>query len=219
MGGLVAKLQITSSGNELWNSVSRVPLENIVTTPDTRASLAESFYFEPLPTVSRVVFIGTPHTGSPWAKRPVGRLGSKLVEEPATMQERRQQLINDNPGVFSSEFTRRVPTSIDLLKPDSCLLRATDSLPISKRVSFHTIYGSGYWMLGAGNSDKIVPVTSSRIPGAISEKSVHAKHTKLNHNATSIDELFCILRTHLEQGQTQAPQIDDRSSFINPLQQ
>lgn len=200
MGGLIAKLQITSSGNVLWNSVACRPLENIVTTPETRASLAESFYFEPLPMVSRVVFIGTPHAGSPWANRPLGRLGSKLVQEPPAMQARRQQLINDNPGVFSREFSRRVPTSIDLLEPDSPLLRATDSLPISQRVPFHTIYGSGYWMLGAGNSDKVVPVTSSILPGAISDKSVHAKHTKLNRNATSIEELFCILRTHLEDG-------------------
>ncbi len=219
MGGLVAKLQITSSGNELWNAVSCRPLENIATTPETRATLAESFYFEPLPMVSRVVFIGTPHAGSPWARRPVGQIGSKLVEEPASMQERRQQLLNDNPGVFSREFSRRVPTSIDLLKPNSLLLRATDSLPISQRVSFHTIYGSGYWMLGAGNSDKIVPVNSSILPGAISDKSVHAKHTKLNRNETTIAELFCILRTHLDQGQTEVLQIDEQSHFISPLGQ
>jgi pimeloyl-ACP methyl ester carboxylesterase len=217
MGGLVAKLQVTSSGNELWSAVSCQPLENIMTTPETRASLVESFFFEPVPQVSRVVFIGTPHAGSPWANRPVGRLGSKLVQEPEIMRARREQLINDNPGVFSPEFSRRVPTSIDLLKPDSLLLRATDSLPISRRVSFHTIYGSGYWMLGGGNSDRVVPVNSSILPGAISDKPVHAKHTKLNRNPTSIDELFCILRTHLEQGETDVLQVDGQSLFINPL--
>lgn len=219
MGGLIAKLQITSSGNELWKSVSCRPLENIVTTPETRASLAESFYFDSLPLVSRVVFIGTPHRGSPWAKRPVGRIGSKLVEEPSAMENRHQQLIRDNPGVFSREFSRRIPTSIDLLKPNSPLLHAMNTLPINDRVSFHTIFGNGYWMLAAGDSDKVVPVTSALHPGAISQKPVHAKHTKLNRNPTSVDELFCVLRTHLQERETESMQIDEQSIFVHPLGQ
>ncbi len=219
MGGLLAKLQITSSGNELWNSVSCRPLANIVTTPETRSSLAELFYFEPLPMVSRVVFIGTPHRGSPWARRPVGRLGSKLVEEPSATQDRHQQLIRDNPGVFSREFTRRVPTSIDLLKPNSPLLCAIDTLPVNDRVPFHTIFGSGFWMLAAGDSDKVVPVASARKSGAISEKSIHAKHTKLNQDPEGIEEIFCILRTHLNESQTLVLQYDEDAVFVHPMGQ
>ena len=143
------------------------------------------------------------------------------------MEGRHQQLIRDNPGVFSREFTRRIPTSIDLLKPNSPLLHAMDTLPINDRVPFHTIFGNGYWMLAAGDSDKVVPVTSALKPGAISQKPVHAKHTKLNRNPTSVDELFCILRTHLEQGEavflqpdeTVPLQIDDQSIFVHPLGQ
>ena len=51
MGGLVSKLQVTYSGNQLWESVSCLPFESIVTTPATRMDLAESFFFDPSPIV------------------------------------------------------------------------------------------------------------------------------------------------------------------------
>ncbi len=197
MGGLISKLQITCSGSQLWDAVSCRPLENIFTTPETRSSLAESFYFDPLSMVSRVVFIGTPHRGSPWAKRPVGRLGSKLVDEPSVMQDRHQQLIRDNPGVFTREFTKRIPTSIDLLNPNSPLLHAIDALPANDQVKLHTILGSGYRMFAAGDSDKVVPVSSAKKTRVLSEKSIHAKHTQLTKDSRGIEELICILRTHL----------------------
>ena len=162
--------------------------------------LAESFFFEPSPLVSRVVFIGTPHRGSPWAKRPIGNFGSKLVEEPSSMEKIHQQLITDNPNAFSKEFTRRIPTSVDLLKPDSPMLLATDRLPRDPTVHLHSIVGSGYRMVGAGDSDSVVPVSSSRLKGSETEKMIHAKHSDLNKVPESISELFCILRQHLREG-------------------
>ncbi len=197
MGGLIAKLQIQYSGTELWNAVSNCPFENIVTNSKTRMSLAESFFFEPAPAVSRVVFIGTPHLGSPWARRPIGLIGSRLVEEPPSFQDEHSQLVRDNPEAFSREFTRRVPTSIDLLKPNSPLLAAINDLPLDQQVPIHTIFGSGYFMLAAGNSDSVVPVTSARIADAVTERSIHAKHTKIHQEPQGISELLCILKAHL----------------------
>ncbi len=158
MGGLIAKLQITQSDNQLWEAVSSVPLERIVTSPVARSKLRRSFYFQPSGMISRVVFIGTPHRGSPWARRPVGRLGSLLVEESPLVQSTHDLLVCDNPNAFSREFTRRVPTSIDLLESSSPLLQAIDQLPRDPRVQLHTVYGCGYWILGGGNSDSVVPV-------------------------------------------------------------
>ncbi len=198
MGGLVSKLLVTHSGSELWKSVSCRPMEELSMNRETYDSLAESFYFEPSPSVARVVFMATPHRGSPCARRPIGKLGSKLVEEPVLQDEMHHQLIKDNPDVFSKEFTKRIPTSIDLLRTDSPLLQCIDRLPIDERVQLHTILGSGYWMLGGGNSDSVVPVASARHPAAVSEKSVHTKHTHVNEDPEAIEELFCILRQHLE---------------------
>ncbi len=205
MGGLVSNLQITHSGNQLWEAVACCPFDSIVTTPETRLALAESFYFEPSPFVSCVVFIGTPHRGSPWANRPIGQLGAKLVEQTSSLEEMHQQLINDNPGVFSAEFTRRVPTSIDLLKPESPLLLSIDRLPIDMGIRRHSIIGHGYWMPGSGDSDSVVPVSSAQESGVVSETCVHEKHESLPQHAESIAGLMDILKRHLSEHAASLP--------------
>ena len=213
MGGLVSKLQVAYSGNQLWESVSCRPLESIVTSPTTRAQLANAFFFAPSPMISRVVFVGTPHRGSPWAQRPIGRLGSKLVTEPSSLEDAHRQLIRDNPDTFSREFTRRIPTSIDLLEPNSPLLHAVDRLPLEPRVRLHSIVGSGYWMLGAGDSDTVVPVWSARKSGVITEKFIAAKHMKLHQDPAGIDELLGILRQHLWNFEAENSQNGGRDHF------
>jgi pimeloyl-ACP methyl ester carboxylesterase len=196
MGGLVAKLQITHSGDDLWRSISNSPLDYLKTSPTTYERLATSFFFDPSPQVSRVVFIGTPHRGSPLARRRIGRLSSWLVEEPSVRQQRHAQLIRDNPGVFSPEFTRRTPTSIDLLESSSPLLLAIDQLPIASHVETHTIFGNYRPMLGGGPSDGVVPVASARHPSAVTERMVRSKHTDLHQHDEGINELLGILRRH-----------------------
>ena len=219
MGGLISKLQVTYSGTQLWDSVSKCRFDQIVTSAAARAGLAEAFFFEPSPSVARVVYIGTPHRGSPWAKRPIGRIGAKLVEEPEELQDFHDRLLRDNPGVFSREFTRRVPTSIDLLRPDSQLLAAIKQLPTHDRVQFHTIFGSGYHMLCAGDSDSVVPVKSARIGGNVTEKSIYAKHTKIHNDPVGISELLCILKRHLRESQGPVTQHETMSTFVMPRPQ
>ncbi len=199
MGGLISKLQITQGGDPLWQAVSNCPLPYLNTTRETLDGLVESFYFGPSPFITRVVYIGTPHRGSPWAKRPIGQIGAKLVEESAIMEERHRQLIEANPGAFSREFTRRVPTSIDLLKPDSPLLHRIDELPYATAVRVHSIIGYGYRMFGAGDSDSVVPVSSARARGGATEKFINAKHGQLHQHAEGTTELFRLLTTHLQE--------------------
>ena len=51
MGGLVAKLQVAHSDELVWSRLANRPLEEIVTTPSTRAFLAQTCYFVPSPNV------------------------------------------------------------------------------------------------------------------------------------------------------------------------
>lgn len=197
MGGLVSKLQVTHSGNDVWAAISDRPFEAIFTTPGTRTHLADSVYFDPSPLVSRVVYVGSPHRGSPWARRSIGRFGASLVEEPSSRRAQHAQLLRDNPNAFSSEFTRRIPTSIDLLRPDSHLLHAIDRLPVARHVREHSIIGSFRPMLFAGDSDGVVPVASARRRNDVSEKMIHARHSALHQDPDSIEELVRILRVHM----------------------
>lgn len=199
MGGLVSKLQVTSSGDQLWRSIANRPIEQTVMQPEMRRRLTDAFFFEPSPLVSRVVFIGTPHQGSAEARRLVGRVASLLVVEPPETREAHRRLIESNPGVFSPEFTRRMPTSIDLLDPDSPLLQALYALPIEESVRSHSIIGDSCWTIGYGPSDGVVPVSSARYPGAQSERYIATTHAKLHRDVESIAELQRILKEHLHQ--------------------
>ncbi len=197
MGGLVAQLQITQSGDQLWKAMCCRPLDSIIATPERRARLAELFYFEPSPLIAHVVFIGVPHLGSPFANRLVGRIGAKLVEEPSSLEAAHRELVACNPGAFSNEFVRRIPTSIDLLKPQSPLLASISRLPRDPRIQLHSIIGGGYPMIGAANSDSVVPVWSAQTPGVVSEVFIKAKHVDLPRATEGITELFRILRSQL----------------------
>jgi pimeloyl-ACP methyl ester carboxylesterase len=60
MGGLLCKLQVTSSGDRLWAVAANRPLDSLATSEKTRGFLHEQFYFEPLPMIRRVIFINEP---------------------------------------------------------------------------------------------------------------------------------------------------------------
>ena len=199
LGGLVAKLQVTQSGDRLWRSAANQPFESVLTTPQIRQTLRDSFFFQPSLAVTRVVFIGTPHQGSAWARRPVGRLGSALVRPSAQAEEGHSQLVHDNPNLFSEELQERFPTSVDLLEPSSPLLKATLSMPYSPAVALHSIVGYGQYTWSGEPSDGIVPVASARLFGVQSEKEVEAKHEFLHRDPATIAELVRILHEHLRQ--------------------
>lgn len=199
LGGLVSKLQVVHSGDQLWNSVAGRPLSQIHTREQTRARLAAALFFDPNPNISRVIFIGTPHQGSNLASRTLGRLGSALVEPPAQTEQRHRQLIDDNPGVFSEELVRRFPTSIDLLEPDSPLLRATAKLPFRDGVAFHSVCGVIDKPGIGGPTDGVVPLHSARLIGACSEKRVDSFHTRLTRSPATVHEVTRILRLHLRE--------------------
>jgi len=202
LGGLVSKLQVTSSGDELWRSAAKQPLNTIRTDPDTYSRLARSFYFTPAPTVSRVVYIATPHQGSVYATRCVGKISSALVKEPPDWTIRHAQLIRDNPGAFGREMNAGIPTSVDLLDPESCILQATNRLPYRPGVALHSIIGDDRWTCSEGRSDGVVAVSSAHLGGVQSEVFVDASHTGIQLQNETSAEVIRILLAHAAEGGT-----------------
>jgi hypothetical protein len=196
MGGIIAKLQVTGSGDTLWRSAARVPLASIQTSDELKRELAQSFYFSPSNDIQRVIFIGTPHQGSSLARRCIGQLGARLVRVPEEDEEEHERLVSTNPGAFSPEFQRRYPTSVDLLQPNSELLQATNQLPYRHGVKLHSIIGTGGCLLGSGPSDGVVPVSSARLVGVESELIIEASHEELQRTPAVIREVLRILAIH-----------------------
>ena len=206
LGGLITKLQVTSSGDELWNAVAKCPIDTLRINQQSREELRSFFFFEPSPDITRVVFMGTPHQGSAYARRCVGRLSSALVSMPAEDRAQHDEMIQCNPGVFSDEVSRRIPTSIDLMNPKSPLLREISQLPINPNVHIHSVIGDYCWRIGFGRSDLVVPVKSAKEPRAETELTIRARHSDVNKHSKAVAELHCILQQHLAASRSQVVQ-------------
>ncbi|KAA5539588.1 alpha/beta fold hydrolase [Roseiconus nitratireducens] len=196
MGGLIAKLQVTSSGDALWNAFANLPIEQVVMTDAIRQRLTESFFFQPSPHVSEVVFLATPNRGSLTAQRLCGRIGSWMVNVPQQRQQEYAELMRRNPDVFVSRLRQRVPTSIDLLEPSDPLLLAIGRLPFGCGVRAHSVIGDHCWSPCFGRSDGVVPVSSAREPYAISERMIRATHSEVKSHPETVAEVLRILNEH-----------------------
>jgi pimeloyl-ACP methyl ester carboxylesterase len=198
MGGLLSKLQITTSGDQIWALAANRPIDALVAPESTKALLRDIFYFEPLPFVRRVVFLATPHNGSALATRMIGRLGSRLVQRPADAQMIANQLLRDNPGAMTS-YVARLPSSIDLLAVGDPLLETMQRLPINPATTYHVIAGTAYLPPGLARDDGVVPLSSAHVDGAASELWVPAIHTNIYRVPETIEEIDRILRLHVSE--------------------
>jgi len=197
MGGLIAQMQVTYSGDIVWQAAATQPFDTIITDPATRADLAAAFFFQPSPDVSRVVYIATPHRGSSQAARTMGRISSAMIQERPLWRDRHAQLARDNPCAFREEVQRRIPTSVDLLEPDSLILQSTNRLPYRQGVALNTILGDYRWANSFAPSDGIVSVESARLYGGETEATVDARHTGILREPETSREVSCILLRHV----------------------
>ena len=198
MGGLVSKLQITSSESRIWDRYFNQPFDTMQIPEERKDFVRDSLFFEPLPLVKRVVFIGTPHRGSSLAHHLAGKLGSLLIRTPAERTRVLEEIKKLNPdSSFDKSLARGLPTSIELLRQDSPLLMAMYDLPVSPSVQLHNIIGTARTRWDGTLSDGVVPITSARHPGTVSQLEVDATHTELTRHPETVDELRRLLELHL----------------------
>jgi hypothetical protein len=199
MGGLHAKLQVVAPGNTLWDAVACRPFDQIDLDPPVRRFIGEAYFFEPLPFVNRIVCIATPHRGSILASLGVGRLASISVRPPPQLAAMHREMMRRNPGAFRPDFEKRVPSTVDMLEPDSTVLQALERLKPPCWVTMHSIVGNGHASLTGGRDDCVVSVASARTDGAVSEIMVPASHTQVHHHPLTVAELQRILVQHLQE--------------------
>ncbi|MCU0716366.1 MAG: alpha/beta fold hydrolase [Pirellula sp.] len=197
MGGLLAKLQVADSGDRLWRSVSRVPIDQLHATEVVKNELRQRLFFTSQSHVTRVVYIATPHQGSSFASRAPGRFFSSFVRPDEQNQALHEKLVADNPDAFIGIFRKRIPSSVDLLEPNDASLKAIYHLPVPEHVQQHTILGTGETPLTLGKSDGVVSVESASHPAAKSEVHVEAAHTKIHTQDAAIAEVTRLLWLHL----------------------
>jgi hypothetical protein len=202
MGGILARLQICASNNTLWENVSKRPIETLNADPAAYDLLKDTFFFDPNPSVRRVVFIGTPQKGSNLGGSCLRRVASSLVLQPGEIQAAVKKLSDDNPGAFKPAFLGGLPTSIDNLATDNPTLRAINHMPLSPQTRLHSIVGHGKYLPLFMPGDGVVPTSSARLAGVDSELFVNDWHTHVHRDLRSIREIERILHQHLDESES-----------------
>jgi hypothetical protein len=206
------------SGQDFWKLVSTAPLEELKLSESSREQLRQTFFFERQPFVARAIFLGTPHRGSRLGRSSLGRLGARLAGLPRQLMDTAQDLIEDNPQVLAAFREHSLPTSVDLLAPESSALQLISHRPRPRSVHYHSIIGVApssellvERLFGGGYrqpSDGVVPLASARLDDVDSELVVPADHYSVHHHPLAILEVRRILLEHLRE-------VDQRR---NPIQ-
>ena len=198
-GGLLTKGTAVDSGDRIWRVVSTNRFEDVKLTDQQRANAQHLMFLKPLPFVSRVVFIATPHRGSYLSGSFARRLAARFVSLPRAMVSRGSDVMRLTKGSETGKFLNgRLPTSLDGMSPKNPGLLALAELPVLPPIKAHSIIaidGEGDYHMG---KDGLVKYSSAHVDYAVSEFIVRHYHTCLENPAT-IEEVRRILHEHLEQ--------------------
>jgi hypothetical protein len=194
-GGLLTKAMVVSSGDAFWNAWSDEKFEDVKFSQETRALLEEAMFFEPLPFVTRVIFIATPHHGSFLAENWLGMLARKLVNAPASLAKSSLEMVtlSQDPHVFRRPF--HLPTSIDTMDWSNPGLRTLASLPIAPGVHANSIIPVKSAPIETGD-DGVVEYQSAHIEPVESELVVLGSGHSTQANPETIEEIRRILYEH-----------------------
>ncbi len=207
MGGLIARMLTTDSGNDYWRAIANKPFDEVeFSDPQIKRELHRLFFFEKHPLVTRAVFIATPFGGSNISPSPVGRLAASIPSLPPQMREIAGTLANLDPNLNKRLAAGHVPTSVELLNPKSPVL-ATLNRSRPNGIHWHAIAGKENACFGPlyralleinkeDTGDGVVGLESALLVEAESKLVVPAGHTTAHQHPLAVREIRRILREH-----------------------
>jgi len=190
-GGLLVKMQAISSGDRLWNAASKKPLNELELSDKTRDLFQRGMFVEPVPEVSRVVFICTPHRGSFVAGRSIiANVTRKMLSLPFALTGVAADLAR-NPSTASMV----IPSAVDNMSPRHHFIRALQEIPVTSSIPVNSIVAvDGDGPVEEGD-DGVVKYSSAHITPVESELVVNSNHSTQG-NPHTIEEVRRILRLH-----------------------
>ena len=194
-GGLLAKILAQESGLTIWDAALKVRYPASRISPESQALLEKALIFHPEPYVRRIVFIATPHSGSPVADGALGRVGL-LISRPQADTKRIDDELKaaygprgETRGIRGESF------SLNNLRPSSQVIRGLRAIPLDPSVPHHSIILQMKHPTPHGRGDGLVPYDSAHLDSAQSEVIVQGTH--LDQDSPGVtDELRRILRLH-----------------------
>jgi hypothetical protein len=214
-GGLVAKLQVVSSGSRFWDDLSDVPLDRLELQPATRDLLRDALFFEPAPFVGSVIFLATPHRGSFLAANWQGRLATRLTQVPGHLLNLPLDLARAGiglPGMAVDLMTGeldldevrvqlamgRLPSSVESMNPSSAFMRTLADIQIEPPVVAHSIIPVRRGPPPDGQHDGVVDFESARVAEAQSEFVVFESGHSVQSHPEAIQEVRRILLARID---------------------
>lgn len=196
-GGLLTKLTATDTGDKLWRAAEGSDFEKLKLDPKDREAVRRCFFFQPLPSVQRVVFISTPHRGSYRSTSFVRRFAYRFMALPADVVRLSTTLLKlKGPGAVPSEVNKFVPTSLDTMSPDNKMMLALAEIPVAPGVKCHTIAAIKGDDLPPEGGDGVVMYRSAHVDYADSEFIARSGHS-CQEKPLVIEEVRRILLEHL----------------------
>jgi pimeloyl-ACP methyl ester carboxylesterase len=196
LGGILAKMMVQSGGPRLWQTVCARPIDQVIGPTEDRQLLHQAFFYKPVPEVRRVIFVATPHRGSPIASGRIRELGTRLCWRPNRFRRALEVVMSHNESdIFAPGFRGDLATSAGELAPGHPLLLRLCELAIDTSVRSHSVIADLRDPPKPDGTDRIVPYSSSHLDGVASELLVHGFHICVIQPAV-IEEVRRILMEH-----------------------
>lgn len=197
-GGLLIKLAVTDTEEKLLRIYFDRPLSEIDMTSKERELIRRYTCFKPLPFISRVIFISTPHRGSYLASGFARRLARRFMRLPKDVMDTGGTLLGiAEKHNVPKELLSGIPTSVDSMSPGNPTLLALAEMPPAEGVKSHSIVAIKGDDKPPEGKDGVVEYKSAHLDYADSELVVRSGHSSQQHPVT-IEEVRRILLLHVD---------------------
>ncbi len=197
-GGLLAKLTATDTGDKLWKLSFKTNIDELKIDVSTRELLRSNFFFKPLPCVSRVIFISTPHRGSYVNTSFVQRFLNRFMKFPKELMSASANLLKSNDTTELPPGLRRgVPSSLNGMSVDNPFMLTLADIPVAPSVKANSIIAIKGDDQPPNGADGVVQYKSAHVDYTESEFIVRSGHS-CQGNPLTIEEVRRILLENFE---------------------
>ena len=196
-GGLLTKMTVVESGDAFWRNISSKPFAEVKMSAETRDLVQHAAFVHPLPFVTRVVFVATPHHGSYVAGNWLAHQFARLISMPLTLTKVVTDLATFDTEARALAKTRGAPTAVDNMTPGNTFVKTLATLPIAPDVAVNSIIPVDGDPPYSGKNDGVVEYDSAHIEPVESEVVVRSQHS-CQSNPQTMEEVRRILLKHLD---------------------